>query len=73
MGYDASKAQYVDMFKEGIIDPAKVVRISLVNASGVASLMLTTDVMIVDLPKEKGEKEEDKISPTGMDRYSNNY
>lgn len=40
------------MFQEGIIDPTKVVRTALVDAAGVASLMLTTDAMIVDLPKD---------------------
>lgn len=53
-GFDASKGQYVDMFKEGIIDPTKVVRTALVDASGVASLMLTTDAMVVELPQKEG-------------------
>jgi len=51
-GFDASKGVYVDMLEAGIIDPTKVVRTALVDASGVASLMLTTDAMIVDLPKD---------------------
>lgn len=42
------------MFKEGIIDPTKVVRTALVDASGVASLMLTTDAMVVELPQKEG-------------------
>ncbi len=46
-GFDASKSVYVDMIKEGIIDPTKVVRTALVDAAGVASLMLTTDAMVV--------------------------
>jgi len=46
-GFDASKNVYVDMIKEGIIDPTKVVRTALVDAAGVASLMLTTDAMVV--------------------------
>jgi chaperonin GroEL len=52
-GFDASKGKYIDMINAGIIDPTKVVRTSLVNAAGVASLMLTTDAMIVDLPKDE--------------------
>jgi chaperonin GroEL len=52
-GFDASKGTYVDMLQAGILDPTKVVRTALVNASGVASLMLTTDAMIVDAPKDK--------------------
>lgn len=49
-GFDASKGAYVDMMQAGIIDPTKVVRTALVDASGVASLMLTTDAMVVELP-----------------------
>jgi chaperonin GroEL len=52
-GFDASKGVYVDMFQAGIIDPTKVVRTSLVDAAGVASLMLTTDAMVVELPKDE--------------------
>lgn len=40
------------MYKAGIIDPTKVVRCALVDSSGVASLMITTEAMIVDAPKE---------------------
>jgi len=53
MGFDASKDEYVDMVKAGIIDPTKVTRCALLNAASVASLMLTTEVMITDLPEEK--------------------
>jgi len=42
------------MLQAGIIDPTKVVRTALVDAAGVASLMLTTDAMIVELPKSEG-------------------
>jgi len=52
-GFDAAKGVYVDMLQAGIIDPTKVVRTALVDASGVASLMLTTDAMVVDLPKDE--------------------
>ncbi|HEX9861252.1 MAG TPA: chaperonin GroEL [Nitrospirota bacterium] len=54
-GFDASADEYVDMLKAGIIDPTKVTRTALQNAASVASLMLTTEVMITDLPEEKGE------------------
>jgi len=50
MGFDAAKGEYVNMSKAGIIDPTKVVRCALVDASGVASLMITTEAMIVDCP-----------------------
>ena len=51
-GFDAALGEYVDMVKSGIIDPTKVVRTALVDASGVASLMITTEAMVVDLPKD---------------------
>lgn len=52
-GYDAYNGKYVDMFKAGIIDPTKVVRTALVDASSVASLMITTETMVVE-EKEEG-------------------
>ena len=52
-GYDASTDEYVDMLKAGIVDPAKVTRLALQNAVSVASLLLTTEAMITDLPEEK--------------------
>ncbi|MBI5212708.1 MAG: chaperonin GroEL [Nitrospirae bacterium] len=51
-GYDAYKEEYTDMLKAGIIDPTKVTRTALQNAASVAGLMLTTEVMIADLPEE---------------------
>ncbi len=54
-GFDASGEEYVDMLKAGIIDPTKVTRYALQNASSVAALMLTTSVMIAELPEEKPE------------------
>jgi chaperonin GroEL len=54
-GFDAGAEEYVDMLKAGIVDPTKVTRCALQNASSVASLMLTTSVMIADLPEEKPE------------------
>lgn len=53
MGFDASKGEYVDMIKSGIIDPLKVVRTALTNAASVASLILTTEAIVTDLPEEK--------------------
>lgn len=49
-GFDANKGEYVVMAERGIIDPTKVVRTALVDASGVASLMITTEAMVVDIP-----------------------
>ena len=54
-GFDAQKEEYVDMLQAGIIDPTKVTRSALQNAASVAALMLTTEVMITDLPEEKSE------------------
>ncbi|MDP2156403.1 MAG: chaperonin GroEL [Nitrospirota bacterium] len=54
-GFDAGKEEYVDMLKAGIVDPTKVTRCALQNAASVASLMLTTSVMISDLPEEKSD------------------
>ncbi|KAI9223653.1 heat shock protein 60 precursor (antigen HIS-62) [Blastocladiella britannica] len=52
IGYDAANGKYVDMIKAGIIDPLKVVRTALVDAAGVASLLTTSECMIVDAPKK---------------------
>ncbi len=54
-GYDGRTGEYVDMFKAGIIDPAKVVRTALENAASVAGLMLTTTVLVTELKDEKKE------------------
>ncbi len=52
-GFDAQKEEYTDMVKAGIIDPTKVVRVALQNAASVASLLLTTEAMVAERPKEK--------------------
>jgi chaperonin GroEL len=52
-GFDAQNMTYVDMFKAGIIDPAKVVRTALQDAASVAALIITTEAMIVDKPEDK--------------------
>ncbi len=54
-GFDAQNEEYVDMIEAGIIDPTKVVRCAVQNAASVAALMLTTEVMVTDLPEEKKE------------------
>jgi len=62
-GFDADKEDYVDMMKTGIIDPTKVTRYALQNASSVAALMLMTSVMVTEIPEEeKGPK----MPPGGM-------
>ncbi|CAB4406533.1 unnamed protein product [Rhizophagus irregularis] len=51
-GYDAAKGEYGDLVSRGIVDPLKVVRTALVDASGVASLLTTTECMITEAPEE---------------------
>lgn len=52
-GFDAQAFDYVDMFKAGIVDPLKVTRSALQNAASIASLLLTTDVLIAEKPEEE--------------------
>ncbi len=56
-GFDARAGEFVDMFKAGIVDPAKVVRVAMQSAASVAGLMLTTEVLLTDI------KDEDKSKP----------
>lgn len=66
VGYDAASNQYVDMFKAGIVDPAKVTRSALENAASIAGLLLTTEALIVDLPEKKSAM---PAGMPGMDDY----
>ncbi len=52
-GFDAESNQYVDMVRTGIIDPTKVERVALQHAASIASLLLTTEALITDIPDEK--------------------
>jgi len=54
-GFNALTGEYGDMIKMGIVDPAKVTRTALHNAASLASLMLTTDVMVTSLPEDEEE------------------
>ena len=51
-GYNAATGVYTDMIEAGILDPTKVVRTALQNAASVAGLMITTEAMVAELPKE---------------------
>ena len=51
-GYDAQTGEYGDLIKKGIIDPAKVVRVALQDASSVAGLLVTTEAMVAEMPKK---------------------
>ena len=53
-GYDALNNTYTDMIKAGIVDPAKVTRSALENATSVAAMLLTTEAAVVDVPEKKG-------------------
>ncbi|MEW6247718.1 MAG: chaperonin GroEL [Nitrospirota bacterium] len=59
-GFDAANEEFCDLFEAGIIDPTKVTRSALQNAASVAGLMLTTEVMVTEIP----EKKESKAMPT---------
>ena len=63
-GYNAQTGVYGDMVEMGVLDPTKVTRTALQNAASVASLILTTDCMVADLPVEE------KPMPAGMDGMS---
>ena len=52
-GFDAQTESYTDLVKSGIIDPVKVVRTALENASSIAGLLLTTEAMVAELPEPK--------------------
>jgi len=60
-GFDAQKQEYVDMIKAGIIDPTKVVITALTTAASIASLVITTEVLIAEEPKD-----ESSSAPAGM-------
>ena len=52
VGFDASKEEYVDMKKAGIVDPTKVTRSALQNASSIASMVITTESLVTDIPEK---------------------
>jgi chaperonin GroEL len=54
-GFNAETGQYEDLLEAGVIDPTKVTRFALQNASSVASLMLTTEAMVAEKPRDKDE------------------
>jgi chaperonin GroEL len=68
-GYDALKDEYTDLVKAGIIDPTKVTRYALQNAASVSTLLLTSDALIADMPKD----EEKKGAAAGHGGYDDMY
>jgi chaperonin GroEL len=67
-GYNAATEQYEDLMKAGIIDPTKVVRTALQNAASVAGLLLTTEAMVAEKPKE-----EKPAAPGGMSHGGDDF
>ena len=65
-GFDAREGEYTDMVKKGIIDPTKVVRSALQNAASVATLLLTSDALVAEMPKEEKK-------PAGGGGYDDMY
>jgi len=63
IGFDVIKAEYVDMVKDGIIDPAKVTKGALENAASIAAMILTTEALVTDIP------EKEKPAPPPMPEY----
>jgi chaperonin GroEL len=51
-GFDAQNEEYVDLIEKGIVDPAKVVRRALQDAASVAGLLVTTEAMVAEVPKD---------------------
>ena len=67
IGFDAKEEKYVDMKKEGIVDPTKVTRSALQNAASIASMILTTESVVTDKPEEKSCNCGNAQMPTGME------
>ena len=66
VGFNAATGEYVDMFKAGIIDPLKVARVALLNATSVSSLLLTTEAAIYEIPEENSSANIGGGMPGGM-------
>ncbi|MFB3042150.1 MAG: chaperonin GroEL, partial [Candidatus Poribacteria bacterium] len=66
IGYDALRDEYSDMYEAGAIDPTKVVRVALQNASSVAALLITTEALIAEIPEKEGPA---PPMPPGGDMY----
>jgi len=64
-GYNAQEARFENLTEAGVIDPTKVVRTALQNASSIAALMLTTEAVVAEIP----EKKKAAPSPPGMEDY----
>jgi len=65
-GFDAARLEYCDLVEAGILDPTKVVRFALQNASSVAGLLLTTEALVAEKPRKKEEFGPGAMPPGGM-------
>jgi len=65
-GYNALTGKFENLIEAGVIDPTKVVRSAIQNAASIASLMLTTEAIVADIPEKKKEA---PMPPGGMDDY----
>ncbi|MBO8169272.1 MAG: chaperonin GroEL [Thermoanaerobacteraceae bacterium] len=63
IGFNALTQEYEDMIKAGIVDPAKVTRSALQNAASIASILLTTETLVADIPEEKNEGGAGNVPP----------
>lgn len=68
-GYNAANGEFVDMIKEGIVDPTKVVRSVLENAASAAMMFLTTEAVITDKPEAKDNHNHGGMGMPGMDTW----
>ncbi|MFW6139710.1 MAG: TCP-1/cpn60 chaperonin family protein, partial [Spirochaetota bacterium] len=66
IGFDASKMEWLDLFKEGIIDPTKVVRSELQNAASIGAMLLTTETIVSDIPEKKDQQQQQPMPGGGM-------
>jgi len=66
VGLNAETGEYVDLMKAGIVDPAKVARLALENAASIASILLTTESLVTDIPEEKPAMPPMPGGPGGM-------
>ncbi|MCH8946923.1 MAG: chaperonin GroEL [Acidobacteria bacterium] len=65
-GFNAETAEYGDLTKQGVIDPAKVTRLALQNAASIAALMLTTEALVCEIPEEEKKEAGAGMPPGGM-------
>jgi len=66
-GYNAATGNFEDLVKSGVIDPTKVTRTALQNASSISALMLTTEAMIAEIPERKSQQQGPPEHGPGMD------